>query len=202
MKTYTILGVLVLLTLASSCSAVDDGSTDDPPAERDNNGVWYLKIGAVFKYSKQDLDSNGTVTSTAAVNWTVTGDSVIGGERWYRLSGDPTVYYRNRTRGLYRLLVQGAAGTDTSLYLKYPVSLNERYRSGEDSIAVTQYLPSSLSSDVTIVYAVTRNGVPRTDIRITTHSCPEAVVSYGVTPSGRSYVASRMLLTEATWPVK
>lgn len=192
--------IVVIVLLLSSCTT-DDGPADpNASTEKDNNGVWYLKRNATFTYSLSSYDTTGNTISTIVVVNTINTDSLMDDVTWYKISDSPIHYYRNRSDGLYRMEVRSGVVTGPYVLLKYPTSLNAKYRSDGDSVIVDEYVPSSLTNEVTITYRFTKNGKTKLVQRITTGSCPSAIDVYGTTVSGRQYVQSSMRLQEAHWP--
>lgn len=197
---YLPVAIAILVLLLSSCKK--EGSPVSPTTsdEKDNNGVWYLKRNATFKYTFSTFDTTNKTISTSTVTNTINNDSLIDNVKWYKISDSPIYYYRNKSDGLYRMEVRSGVVTGPYLLFKYPTSLNDKYLSNGDSVVVDNYVPSSLTSEVTITYIFSKNGIKKSVQRITTGSCPSVVNIFGTTLSGREYIMSSMLLQEADWP--
>lgn len=192
--------IVCMVLILSSCKKEDGPVSPDTSTEKDNNGVWYLKRNATFKYSLSTYDTTGKTLSTNIVVNTINSDSLMDDVKWYKISDSPIYYYQNRPDGLYRMEVRSGVVTGPYVFLKYPTSFKDTYLSNGDSVIVDEYDPSSLTNEVTITYIFTKSGKTRSVLRITTGTCPSAIDVYGTTVSGRQYVQSSMRLQEANWP--
>ena len=197
---YSHIVVVLTLLFLFSCTNEEEAVGPKAPAEKDNNGVWYLKRNATFRYTLTFYDTAGVLLSTGTVTNTIDNDSLIDNVTWYKMSDSPVHYYRNRPDGLYGMQVESGVVTGPYLLWKYPTALNDTYLSNGDSVLVENYVGSNLTNEATITYRFSKNGKKRSVLKITSGSCPSAITYYGLTHSGREYMVASMILKDAVWP--
>jgi hypothetical protein len=91
--------------------------------------IFPLKVGNKWTYSRKTLFKDGTVTDAGAFSWTIIGEALIEGEKWFWLSSsDGGGYFiTSRQDGIYRYLPRLKIG---GLMYKYPAIIGEQFLSG------------------------------------------------------------------------
>lgn len=123
MKPGSLLCIVVLIGLVS---CTQEGSK--PTTGTSSRGLIPFASGKRWSYLSTAYDSLGKVVSTHEDGTTVTGDTVVAGEKWYALTDDSAghrfgeaFYATNREDGVYML---GSRRTATLLY-KFPASVGD-----------------------------------------------------------------------------
>lgn len=90
--------------------------------------IFPLKVGNKWTYSQKTLLKDGTVTDTGTFSWTIIGEALIEGEKWFWLSYSVGGGYfiTSRQDGMYRYLPNLKIG---GLMYKYPGIVGEQFLS-------------------------------------------------------------------------
>ena len=129
---FPLLLALAALTLAA-CDSTDPASPPDvddlPPAEVD---LLPLDIGNRWITEVIEAEPDGTVTERTADTLTVVRDTVVAGERWFKIEGSrrnrsiPGGWYTNRKNGVWKSSADTSVA-DPYLMYAYPADQGATY---------------------------------------------------------------------------
>jgi len=118
--------LICLIGLIGLVSCRQEGSK--PVTETSSRGLIPFAVGKKWSYVSTSFDSLGREVSSHEDGTTVTGDTVVAGEKWYALTDDSAghrfgdaFYATNRQDGVYML---GSRGTATLLF-RFPAALGD-----------------------------------------------------------------------------
>jgi hypothetical protein len=136
-KLIFLLGLIITLSLFSCKEDLGINSFQD-------DQIIPTKAGNQWIYDQTEFDSIGITTRRINDTVRISLDSVASGEQWYKLTGSVGYEFQifNRPNGYYFYF-----GGVTTLLYKYPVVINERYRTAI-STANDTMIVASLNDNV------------------------------------------------------
>jgi hypothetical protein len=180
-----------LVFVFTSCSK--DNPVDSSPSVKQ---IWPLKPGNTWVVCATEYDTTGAVTQTGSGAIIVTTDTVVAGETWYHISGVGSMFYTNRSDGLW-VMLNSTAGLFQGLFFKYPVSAGDSWNLGGDQISL-----QSADTLITVPAGTFHCYEYRLSINDYYYYCPGvgfiAEDSYSSTNSGRLYIRERLSITSFT----
>jgi len=159
--------------------------------------IWPLKTGDLWDYQVASYDTAGIVNGGGTLSLSITSDTVVAGETWYRLSGDTgNFFYTERSNGFW-IMSNGSQ----ALFLKYPGSAGESWNCYSDSVSV-QSTDTSVSVPLgtynCYMYRLFYSSKPVEDYYLSIGVGMVAEDDYSVTSSGQVYKAYAFSLTYAS----
>lgn len=183
-------------TKTNPTSNSSSGSSSDSSSSSANNGIWPLNKGYIWNYSVESYDTSGNVTITSSRSLLVATDTTVGGKTWYGFSGTTAgTYYRNESDGLWVLHADTQA-----VFFKYPDSTGDRWEYHSDSVYVVtaDTLVTTPANKYTCYeYRVTHESLPVEDYYLSPGTGMVASTYYGITSSGRVYIAQSTAITSS-----
>jgi hypothetical protein len=180
-----------VVSLLASCKK--DNPVDSSSSVKQ---LWPLKTGNTWSFSAVAYDSTGTVTQSGSGSLVVTADTLVGDETWYHISGGGSVFYTNRSDGIWGMST-GTSGIFQGLFFKYPVSIGDSWNFGGDQIFL-----QSADTVITVPAGTFHCYEYRMSMSDYYYFCPGvgfiAEDSYSTTNSGSLYIRERLSITSFT----
>ena len=136
MKKLFLISALFSLFFIFSCGDEENGNN---PTE--SNDLYPLKTGNSWTYE---------VTSgqgTSQYNYSITGDTLIDGEKWYiavnSANSNVTMFFRNADDGFHQGISENETPLSKVVFYKYPCSKGETFQAYENQMIV-------VSTDTTV----------------------------------------------------
>ena len=103
----------------------DGEKSNDPNPLLSETDLFPLAIGKTFNYWIKTFDENGKETADRRFSQIITGDTLIGGQTWYKNDGTST-FVSNQLDGLHYFY---SFNGEESLIYKYPTVMGDVYDS-------------------------------------------------------------------------
>ena len=192
MNTFRLtLSVILVGCIASGCK-----KDDNPAANPLLGAIMPLKVGNSWTFRVSAYDSSGVILpySLGDITLSISRDTTIGNEQWFRLSSS---WVTNRTDGLWGISDAG----NPYLVFKYPAKLNDAYDSDGNNVIVSSTNQSvSVPQGQFTCYAYSYNSSGM--VNTVQYCAPDvgmvSIESYQRSLSGRTYVSGRIELKTLT----
>jgi len=159
--------------------------------------IWPLKPGNTWAFSTIEYDTTGSVIHSESGAFVVTTDTIVAGETWYHITGAGSMFYTNRSDGLW-VMSNSTSGLFQGLFFKYPGSAGDSWNLGED-----QMFLQSADTLITVPAGSFHCYEYRLSMIDYYYYCPGigfiAEDSYSSTNSGRRYLKERLRITSFTF---
>lgn len=121
---------LLFLAISLACLVPHCKKDENPTNNVILGSIMPLKVGNTWTFRVSIYDTNGVPFSSSDEVLSITRDTTIGNEKWFRFGSS---WVTNRSDGLWRLTNSGTA----YLVFKYPAKVNDTYSSDGEQVVVT-----------------------------------------------------------------